>query len=149
MRAVDLAGELGVDAKRLRQWLRENFIHERNTPWELTPEQERQARERFGSPARGSPVVGPAERRSGGSARRNRDGSYVIDLCDDALGARAIRQHRFPWLVGGPGASGRVVQLPVDAYYPDRDLVVEYRERQHYESITFFDRRQTVSGVSR
>lgn len=39
--------------------------------------------------------------------------------------------------------------LPVDAYYPDLGLVVEYCERQHMESVAFFDRRLTVSGVGR
>jgi hypothetical protein len=37
----------------------------------------------------------------------------------------------------------------VDAYYPDHRLVIEYRERQHTESIPIMDRRMTVSGVDR
>ena len=40
-------------------------------------------------------------------------------------------------------------RLPVDAYYPELNLVVEYRERQHSESVAFFDKKTTVSGVSR
>jgi hypothetical protein len=77
------------------------------------------------------------------------DESYVIDLCDEALGAPALRQHRFDWLRGDarPGKQG--TRLPVDAYYPDLHLVVEYRERQHTEAIPFMDRRMTVSGVDR
>jgi hypothetical protein len=77
------------------------------------------------------------------------DETYVIDLCDEVLGASALRQHRFDWLRGDarPGKQG--VRLPVDAYYPDRQLVVEYRERQHTESIPIMDRRMTVSGVDR
>lgn len=55
-----------------------------------------------------------------------------------------MRQYRFPFLAGDSGTP-----LPVDAYYPDLKLVVEYRERQHTEPVKFFDRRQTVSGVSR
>ena len=39
--------------------------------------------------------------------------------------------------------------MPVDAYYRDLDLVVEYYERQHTEEVRFFNRRMTVSGVSR
>lgn len=41
--------------------------------------------------------------------------------------------------------------LPVDAYYPEHGLVVEYRERQHHEAVPFFDKpdRLTVSGVHR
>jgi hypothetical protein len=77
------------------------------------------------------------------------DESYVIDLCDEVLGTRALRQHRFDWLRGDtrPGKHG--VRLPVDAYYPEQQLVVEYRERQHAESIPFMDRRMTISGVDR
>ena len=74
---------------------------------------------------------------------------YVIDLCDQILGESARRQHGFPWLLGDPGKNGTRRKLPVDAYYPGHDLVIEYRERQHYEPVPFFDRRQTVSGVGR
>ncbi|HEX4680498.1 MAG TPA: hypothetical protein VH210_14965 [Gaiellaceae bacterium] len=77
------------------------------------------------------------------------DEAYVIDLCDVILGETALRQHRFPWLQGDPGSDGRTRMLPVDAYYPDHQLVIEYRERQHDEPVPFFDRRQTVSGVTR
>jgi hypothetical protein len=65
------------------------------------------------------------------------------------LGEKACRQHRFPWLLGDPGSTGRRVALPVDAYYPAYGLVVEYRERQHDEPVAFFDRRDTLSGVTR
>ena len=74
----------------------------------------------------------------------NRDEEYVIDLCDEILGIKAKRQHRFPFLLGDSGKC-----LPVDAYYEDLNLVVEYCERQHSESIPFFDSRLTVSGVGR
>ena len=40
-------------------------------------------------------------------------------------------------------------KLPVDAYYPDLNLVVEFKEKQHTEAVAFFDRRQTVSGMGR
>lgn len=76
--------------------------------------------------------------------RTTSDESYVIDLCDEILGQRALRQHRFPFLVGDTG-----VRLPVDAYYSEFSLVVEYLERQHHEPVGFFDRRSTVSGVPR
>ena len=77
------------------------------------------------------------------------DESYVIDLCDEALGTPALRQHRFDWLRGDARPGKRGVRLPVDAYYPDHRLVIEYRERQHTESIPIMDRRMTVSGVDR
>ncbi len=73
-----------------------------------------------------------------------RDEDYVLDLCDHLLGRKALRQHRFGFLVGDTGRS-----LPVDAYYPDLQLAIEYREIQHTESVDFFDRRNTVSGVPR
>lgn len=73
-----------------------------------------------------------------------RDEVYVIDLCDEILGRKAKRQQRFPFLLGDSGTS-----LPVDAYYEDLNLVVEYCERQHTEAVPFFDRRLTVSGVGR
>ncbi len=81
-----------------------------------------------------------------------RDEHYVLDLCDRVLGAKASRQHRFEWLRGDPvdeegKATGR--KLPVDAYYADQRLVVEYRERQHSEPVAIMDRRATVSGCPR
>lgn len=81
---------------------------------------------------------------SSGHGRAASDEHYVIDLCDEVLGQRASMQHRFPFLLGDSGTP-----LPVDAYYERLNLVVEYYERQHTEAVTFFDRRQTVSGVSR
>lgn len=80
------------------------------------------------------------------AARKDSDEFYVIDLCDEVLGLKASRQHTFDFL-RGDGTPGK--RLPVDAYYPELNLVVEYRERQHTESVAFFDRRTTVSGVSR
>lgn len=84
-------------------------------------------------------------------ARIDSDEHYVIDLCDEVIGERAIRQHRFEWLLGDPGKNGSSRRLPVDAFWPARKLVVEYRERQHDEPTPFFDKpsRFTVSGVHR
>ena len=78
------------------------------------------------------------------SGKDVRDETYVIDLCDEVLGRKASRQHRFPFLLGDSGKS-----LPVDAYYAEVNLVIEYCERQHSESVPFFDRRLTVSGIGR
>ncbi len=76
--------------------------------------------------------------------RSQSDESYVIDLCDEVLKQQALRQHRFDFLKGDSGT-----KLPVDAYYPSLNMVVEFKERQHTEEVKFFDRRQTVSGVGR
>lgn len=72
------------------------------------------------------------------------DEAYVIDLCDRVLGGMAVRHHCFDFLRGDTGRA-----LPVDAYYPDLSLVIEYHERQHFEAVTFWDRKPTTSGVSR
>ena len=77
-------------------------------------------------------------------SKDDRDETYVIDLCDEVLGQRAARQYRFPFLLGDSGTA-----LPVDAYYKELNLVIEYYERQHTEAVPFFDRRITASGVSR
>ena len=73
-----------------------------------------------------------------------RDEGYVLDLCDRVLGRVARRQHRFDFLTGDTGR-----RLPVDAFYPDLKLVIEYRERQHIEDVPFWDGRRTASGMSR
>lgn len=80
------------------------------------------------------------------TSRKNSDEHYVLDLCDEVLGLKASRQHTFDFL-RGDGKPGR--KLPVDAYYPKLKLVVEYKERQHTESVAFFNKKTTVSGVSR
>jgi hypothetical protein len=75
---------------------------------------------------------------------KHRDETYILDLCDKVLGHRRQSQHKFEFLEGD---SGR--KLPVDAYYPELNLVIEYRERQHSEAVPHFDKRSTVSGVPR
>jgi hypothetical protein len=79
------------------------------------------------------------------------DETYVLDLCDEVLAERGSRQHRFDWLVGDPGRSGRRVRLPVDSFWAGHRLVVEYREVQHDRPVAHFDKphRLTVSGVHR
>ncbi len=80
------------------------------------------------------------------SNRRDSDEAYVIDLCDEIFGQVASRQHKFDFLKGD---SGR--RLPVDAYYEELNLVIEYKEHQHSEAVSHFDKphRMTVSGVHR
>lgn len=75
--------------------------------------------------------------------QKNRDEDYVINLCDEILDMKAERQYRFDFLLGDTG-----VRLPVDAYYPSLNLVVEYRERQHTESVKFWNK-PTASGIPR
>lgn len=76
--------------------------------------------------------------------KSDKDESYIIDLCDEVLKEKALRQHCFSFLKGDAGTL-----LPVDAYYKSKELVIEYHEKQHTESIKLFDNRMTTSGVSR
>lgn len=82
-------------------------------------------------------------------ARSASDEAYIIGLCDEVLKATASRQHRFDFLRGDPNKKGRCAMLPVDAYYQCRRLVIEYRERQHTETVEHWDRKDTVSQCSR
>ena len=81
---------------------------------------------------------------SGTHRRGSSDEFYIIDLCDKILHQKASRQHKFDFLVGDTGH-----RLPVDAYYEELKLVVEYHEYQHNSSVPLFDKKMTVSGVSR
>lgn len=83
-------------------------------------------------------------------SRTGSDEHYVLDLCDQVLGIPARRQQRFDWLRGDPSPTrSDGSTLPVDGYWPQPGLVVEFQEEQHSQPSPFFDRRQTVSGVGR
>lgn len=85
------------------------------------------------------------------SARKDSDEHYVLDLCDEVLGITGLRQHRFDFLLGDPNAQGKCAKLPVDIYYPELNLVIEYKEQQHTKPNRHFDKPNlfTVSGVHR
>ncbi|MEQ8219369.1 MAG: hypothetical protein RH981_14120 [Arenibacter sp.] len=85
------------------------------------------------------------------SNRADSDEKYVIDLCDKVLSKKASRQHTFNFLFGDIDSRGQKRKLPVDAYYPDLNMVIEYREQQHSESVPHFDKPtvRTISGVNR
>lgn len=84
------------------------------------------------------------------SKRKNSDEHYVIDLCDNVLGEKAIRQKRFDFLRGDACKTFPLgKKLPVDAYYESLNLVIEYYECQHTESVALFNKSNTVSGVTR
>ncbi|MFH8717470.1 hypothetical protein [Streptomyces zaomyceticus] len=84
-------------------------------------------------------------------SRDDSDETYVVDLCNQVLEEAALTQHKFDWLLGDPGTSGRQAKLPVDAFWPGHHLVVEYREIQHDQPVPHFDKpdKLTVSGVHR
>ncbi|ANO17385.1 Uncharacterised protein [Mycobacteroides abscessus subsp. abscessus] len=84
------------------------------------------------------------------ASRSESDEHYILDLCDEILGVVGRRQERFDWLRGDPSPTRpRGSTLPVDGYWPELGLVVEFQEEQHSQPSPFFDRRQTVSGVGR
>ena len=77
---------------------------------------------------------------------------YCAELVSTALGGiKYIAGKRFPFLRGDPTPNHQDgVTLPVDAYYPDYKLVLEFREGQHYgDRFDFRDGRITATGVTR
>lgn len=81
--------------------------------------------------------------------RFDSDEKYVIDLIKDILGLEYEWQKKFDTLRGDPGKKGHMKKLPVDAYFLQRNLIVEYREKQHSQSVNIMNRRMTISGVNR
>jgi hypothetical protein len=153
--AVEMARQADVDPKRFRAALRKAGLrwHSHNGRWEVVIDssEHRDMVSVLALLGPGPPTIRPAAVRRPVKAGPSpgRDEAYVIDLCDAVLGQNALRQHRFPFLVGDPDANGRRAPLPVDAFYPALKLVVEYHERQHTERVGFFDNKATVSGVGR
>ena len=154
--AVEMARPRGIDPKRFRAALRGAGLqwHSHNGRWEVrigSAEHADMMRVLDTLPyGRGiKPAIGEALDRSPSSVRASSDEAWIIDICDAVLGRKASRQHRFPFLQGDPGPSGRRSLLPVDAYYHDLRLVIEYHERQHTQRVKLFDDRITVSGVPR
>ncbi len=154
--AGEMARNAGIDPKQFRAALRKagpNW-HVHGAAWTVVVGDERH-RQMEAVMAELTGGGRPVARAQGGakvpkaSVGAPRDEDYVIDLCDKVLRQTALRQHRFGFLRGDAGSGGLAASLPVDAYYPALKLVVEYHERQHSEAVALFDRRMTVSGVSR
>ena len=156
VRPKQLADELAMSEKALRSWLRRMYprpASQHGSDWHLTTSQVAAARlwvSRRSDPRLKGPTPLAGGRRRA-TSRAESDEAYVIDLCDEILGESALRQHCFGWLVGDVGRNGKRRKLPVDAYYPNQGLVVEYRERQHDQPVAHFDKPDvmTVSGVHR
>ena len=77
---------------------------------------------------------------------------YCAKLVSDALGEVEYKSgHRFPFLRGDPTLKRpKGVTLPVDAFYPDFKLVLEFREAQHYsDRVPLWDKRVTATGQMR
>ncbi|MER8026878.1 hypothetical protein SLW73_17110 [Glutamicibacter protophormiae] len=81
------------------------------------------------------------------SKRAKSDEYYVLKLCNEVLGSGCQQQKTFDWLLGLPSKNtGLRASLPVDGYWEDWGLVVEYHEKQHSEAVPFFDNKVTASG---
>lgn len=149
-----MARSAGLDPKAFRTALRNENLswHAHRSRWAVAvggPEHADLERVLLDLTRKSERVRGSSAPAVAASGRAESDESWVIHLCDQVLGLRARRQHRFPFLLGDPGPSGRRRSLPVDAYYSELGLVIEYHERQHTGSVAFFDRRITLSGISR
>ncbi len=73
--------------------------------------------------------------------RLNSDETYVIGLCDKVLSLKADRHKRFDFLMGDLHKDGKTkTMLPVDAYYEELQLVVEYKEIQNFRPLASRDK---------
>ncbi|MGZ2370673.1 hypothetical protein ACXR6G_12900 [Ancylomarina sp. YFZ004] len=73
--------------------------------------------------------------------RLNSDETYVIGLCDKVLSLKANRHKRFDFLMGDLHKDGKTkTMLPVDAYYEELQLVVEYKEIQNFRPVAIRDK---------
>tara|TARA_R110002051_G_scaffold88673_2_gene156193 strand:+ start:1651 stop:2394 length:744 start_codon:yes stop_codon:yes gene_type:complete len=62
---------------------------------------------------------------------QNSDEYYLVNLCDELLEQKASRKHTFDTLVGNLHKKGKGrTKLPLDAYYKDLKLVIEFFEEQ-------------------
>lgn len=153
--APEMARARGVCPKRFRAALRRSKLawHEERSEWsaredslehlEMLDVLDRLAprsQTRAALPCR--PVKQPR-------VRADSDEAYVIRLCDKILCEQAFCQWRFDYLRGDPGRKGHKAKLPVDAYYPSKQWVIEYHEVQHDVPNPFMDRRSTISGCGR
>jgi hypothetical protein len=165
----EVAHSYNLDPKRVRAWLRKQGWRpddEQGQRWFLTMEQADQVVRAFvhprwlSDPDATSPIFSASDvtairaqtRRQNPANTGARDARYVLDLCDEVLGASGKREFTFEWLVGDPSQkTGRRRKLPVDSYWERHNLVVEVMEHQHYEPIPLFDKpdKLTISGVDR
>lgn len=84
---------------------------------------------------------------------KNSDEYYLVDLCDEILGEEASRKHIFDSIVGNLHKHGKGrTKLPVDAYYKNLKLVIEFykdrsetqeepseKEQARVAQITYYD----------
>ena len=93
-----------------------------------------------------------SKKQLGINKRENSDEYYILNLCDELLNEKASRQFTFPFLLGDFHKDKKSrTKLPLDAYYHNLNLVIEYREKKYSEEVSGVDKPtiKTVSGVSR
>jgi len=84
------------------------------------------------------------------AARGNSDEYYLINLCDDLLKQRASRQHKFGFILGDMHKDEKTrTALPVDAYYKEAKLVLEFLKIEDDGIELGKPGRKTISGVDR
>jgi hypothetical protein len=84
------------------------------------------------------------------AARGNSDEYYLINLCDDLLSQRASRQHKFGFILGDLHKDEKTrTALPVDAYYKEAKLVLEFLKIEDDTIELGKPGRKTISGVDR
>ncbi len=81
--------------------------------------------ERFGSINNAYKAAGLIERKSGQSSHAN----WVINRFSKIIGEEPIFEKRFEWLRNP--LTNRI--LPVDAYFPNSNIIIEYNGPQHYK----------------
>ena len=82
----------------------------------------------------------------------NSDEFYLVNLCDELLKQKASRKHTFDTLLGRLHKKGKTrTKLPLDAYYEDLKLVIEFFEKKETEESAdreaqrkFYDQRKKV-----
>ncbi|BDC99559.1 hypothetical protein [Persicobacter psychrovividus] len=75
------------------------------------------------------------------------DGFYLVNIANELLGKEASSQHKFSFLLGDYHKDGKSrTALPIDAYYEELNMAIEFIEKQPIE---FKSTRMTVSGVTR
>ncbi len=80
--------------------------------------------------------------------RESSDEYYLIGLINELLSTRASHQHTFDFLLGDYHKNGRTrTELPLDAYYAEKNLVIEFLDKSNSESIN--QDKMTISGVTR
>jgi len=80
--------------------------------------------------------------------RESSDEYYLVGLINEIFNTRASHQHTFDFLLGDYHKNGKTrTELPLDAYYKDLNLVIEFLDKQNSDSIN--RDKMTISGVTR